>query len=113
MDNAARGPFRDGLLRDHSASALFLHLLHYRRDVDRVVRATSGWLECGDCVLIGMIATQNELGARLEAMMADVDRWLCTLMDPEQRTFELRDLVARHGWPDVNLEALVTEEAWG
>jgi hypothetical protein len=110
---AARGPLGDHPLRDHSASALFVHLLHYRRDVDRVVRATSGWLECGDPVLIGMIVTQNELGAQLEATMADIDRWLCMLMDPEQRTFELRDLVTRYGWPDVNLAALEIDEAWG
>lgn len=34
-------------------------------------------------------------------------------MDPEQRTFELRDLVARYGWPDVNVDALEVDEAWG
>lgn len=112
---AARGPRRDGPfrelpLRDRSASALFHHLLLYRNDVERVVRATSGWLECSDPALLGMIVTQNELGARIEALMADVDRWLCALMDPEGRTFELRELVARHGWPDVNLEALEIEE---
>jgi hypothetical protein len=107
---AARGPLRDRPLRDRSASDLFTHLLQYRRDVNRVVCATSGWLECGDRVLLGMIATQNELGARIHAMMADIDRWLITLLDPEQRTFELRDLVARHGWPDVSLEALEMDE---
>jgi hypothetical protein len=90
----------------HSAALLFQHLLRYRRDVDDVVRTTAGWLLCSDPVLRGMLAIQNDLGRQLEAMMADVDRWLCTLMDPEHRTFELRDLIAHHGWPDIDLEQL-------
>ena len=106
---AARGPGSDPL-RDSTAETLFSHLLHYRRDVDRVVRATSGWLLCSDPVLLGMIVTQNELGGRLGAMMADVDRWLCALLDPAHRTFELRNLIAHHGWPDVDLQELENGE---
>ena len=102
---AARSPY-DAPQYGNSAATLFEHLLRYRRDVDRVVRATSGWLVCGDRVLHGMIVTQDELGKQLAAMMGDVDRWLCTLMDPDLRTFELRDLIAHHGWPDVDLEEL-------
>jgi hypothetical protein len=106
---AARGP-GDDPPRDSTAETLFTHLLRYRRDVDQVVRATSGWLMCSDPVLLGMIVTQNELGGRLEAMMGDIDRWLCTLLDPEHRTFELRSLIAQHGWPDVDLQELENEE---
>ena len=92
------------------ADLLFGHLLRYRHDVDRVVRASSGWLECSDHVLLGMILTQQRLGERIEAMMADVDHWLCTLMDPAHRTFTVRDLIAHHGWPDVDLHELEMEE---
>lgn len=99
--------------RDSAAAMLFSHLLRYRRDVDAVVRATSGWLECSEPALLGMILTQNEIGRQLEALVVDIDRWLCTLMDPEQRTFELRSLVAQHGWPDVDLKELKQEETWG
>ncbi len=42
--------------------------------------------------------------------MADVDRWICTLMAPDQRTFPLRELIAHHGWPDVDLHALEMDE---
>ncbi len=98
--------------RQHPSSAvmLFTHLLAYRNDVDRVVRATAGWLECGDRVLLGMIAAQDRMGRQIEALMADVDRWLCTLLDPAGRTFGLRDLIAHHGWPDVDLHALEIDE---
>ncbi|HWO25365.1 MAG TPA: hypothetical protein VNO30_41780 [Kofleriaceae bacterium] len=106
---AARAPV-DRPLRDRAAGTLFTHLLRYRRDVDRVVRATSGWLECSDPALLGMIVTQNQLGQQLEAMMGDIDRWLCALLDPEHRTFELRSLIADHGWPDVDLQELENEE---
>jgi hypothetical protein len=93
-----------------SASILFTHLLRYRFDAERVVRATSGWIECSDPALLGMISTQNRLGDEVTALMADVDRWLCTLLDPEQREFELRELIARHGWPDVDLDRLEQDE---
>jgi len=106
---AARGP-RGAQTPYDPAAFVFRLLLSYRRDVYRVVHATSGWIECSNRVLLGMIFTQNEIGSRLEAMMTDVDRWLCTLMDPEARTIELRELVARHGWPDVDLEALEQDE---
>jgi hypothetical protein len=108
-DIAARGPLQEAPRPSH-ASWLFRILLHYRGKVERVVRATSGWLECSDPALLGMIATQDQLGAQLTAMMVDVDRWLCTLMDPAQRTFALQELIAHHGWPDVDLDQIEMNE---
>jgi hypothetical protein len=97
-------------VRSWSAPVLFTHLLHYRVDAERMIRATSGWLECSDPALLGMIATQDRIGAQVTALMSDVDRWLCTLLDPTDRTFELRELIARHGWPDVDLRQLELDE---
>ncbi|HWO25361.1 MAG TPA: hypothetical protein VNO30_41760 [Kofleriaceae bacterium] len=110
---AARGPLGEPLY-DSTAETLFTHLLHYRRDVDRVVCATSGLHLplplCCDPILLGMIVTQNKLGRWLEALMMNVDRWLCKLLDPELRTFELRSLIAHHGWPDASLQELENAE---
>lgn len=92
-------------------AVLFRHLFEYRADVERVVRATGGWLECGDPALLGMIAVQNRLGSQLSEMMADVDRWLVALLDPSDQMFTLGALVAQHGWPDVDLTEL-EKEAW-
>jgi len=89
---------------------LFHDLLVYRNDVRRVVHATSGWILCSDPVLLGMIAKQDQLGHQIEPLMTEVDRWLCTLMDPDHRTFRLRDLIAHHGWPDVDLRTLESME---
>jgi hypothetical protein len=94
----------------HAARIVFERLLAYRNDVRRVVHATSGWLLCSNHVLLGMIATQNQLGRQIEALMVDVDRWLCTLMDPDRRMFGLRDLIVHHGWPDVDDRTLVEME---
>lgn len=105
------GPRDDATSGIHADEVLFSHLLDYRNDVRRVVRATSGWLVCSDHALLGMIATQNQLGRQIEALMLDVDRWLCTLMDPDRRTFSIRELIAHHGWPDVDLRFLVSMEA--
>jgi hypothetical protein len=106
---AARGP-RPEVSGSPRASWLFSMLLQYRADVDRVVHATSGWLECSDPALLGMIATQNQLGAQIADLMIDINRWLCLLMDPAQRTFELKELIASHGWPDVNLHSIEMDE---
>lgn len=94
-----------------ATATVFTHLLGYRNDVERVVRATSGWLESGDPGLLGMIAVQNRLGHQLSEMMVDVDRWLFALLDPRAQTFALSALVAEHGWPDVDLRELEME-AW-
>ena len=96
--------------RGTSPEMFFTSLLHYRLDVERVVGATSSWLECSDPVLIGMITTQDRVGRMLVEAVADVDRWLCALLDPDGRTFELRALIAQHGWPDVDLDQLIADE---
>jgi hypothetical protein len=96
--------------RDSSARTVFAMLLGYREGVRRVVQATSGWLECSDGALLGMIVTQNQIGGRIEELMVDVDRWLRTLIDPDGRTFEVRELIATYGWPDVDLWQLEADE---
>ena len=107
-DIAARGPRVPP--RCHCPGMLFTELLHYRNAVQRLVRAeTVEGLETDDPAMLGMIATQKHLGAQIAALMVDVDRWLCTLMDPAQRTFGLKELIARYGWPDVDLRALERE----
>jgi len=106
---AKRAPY-GGSVRGWTVRMLYANLLQYRVDVEKVVRASSGWLECSDPVLVGMILEQNRIGAQLTALVADVERWLCTLMDPVGRTFELRELIARHGWPDVDLQQLELDE---
>ncbi|WP_437990237.1 hypothetical protein [Sorangium sp. So ce145] len=93
-----------------SAPLLFSHLIRYRIEAERVVRATRGWMMCGDPVLRGMLVEQLRIGAKLTTLLGDVDRWLCALMDPQDRTFELRELIARYGWPDVDLADLEADE---
>lgn len=108
-DIAARGIGADTPERP-LAAALFAHLLDYRVDVERVMRAPLGWLMCSDPALLGMMAIQGQIAAQLAAMMVDIDRWLCTLMDPAQRRFALGELIARHGWPDDDRLELAMEE---
>ncbi len=96
-----------------AAPMLFTGLLGYRRDIEVVIRATSGWLECSDAALLAMITTQNRIAAAVKKLMVDVERWICALLDPRERTFELRTLIAQHGWPDVDVIDLEREERWG
>jgi hypothetical protein len=96
--------------RSRAPAWLFQHLLDYRHHVDRVVRATAGWMMCSDGALLGMIATQNRIGRQLEPMMIDIDRWICTLIDPGDRVFPVSELIAEHGWPDVDLDGIGLED---
>jgi hypothetical protein len=96
--------------RRDNAELLFTQLIHYRLDVERVVTATAGWLECSDPALLAMIEEQNRIGRALVGLVADVDRWLRLLLDPDGRTFALSELIAHHGWPDVDLHELEMDE---
>lgn len=89
---------------------LYNHLLTYRLDAQRVIRATEGWLECSEAVLLGMIATQNEIARRLASDLADIDRWLAILIDPDERTFREHELIERFGYPDVDLDLIDDRE---
>jgi hypothetical protein len=109
---ASVGP-RAGQASSRAAPMLFTGLLSYRRNVEVVIRATAGWLECGDAALLAMITTQDRIAAAVKELMVDVDRWICALVDPLGRTFELRTLIAQHGWPDVDVIDLEREELWG
>jgi hypothetical protein len=108
---AARSQDPDPREDSYAASAVFTHLLFYRRDVERVVRATAGWMMCSDPALLGMIATQNRIAGELVAVMrVDVERWLCALMAPTDQRFTLRELIAHHAWPDVDLYSIERDE---
>jgi len=107
---AAQGPRGERPPWSRTARVLFDKLLRYRHDVHGVIHGSSGWLECSEPALLGMLATQDRIGARLREMMSDIDRWLGSLMDPDGRTFELRELIAQHGWPDVDLYLLERSE---
>ena len=75
-----------------------------------MLRATSGWLECSDPVLLGLIGEQNAVAGALRAKVADVDRWLALLIDPAGRSFEERELRARFGYPAGDLLATDADE---
>ena len=109
LDIAAGSP-SDRPMRPHWADVVFGRLLAYRIRVHHIVRETAGVLECSIPVLAGVLAEQNRIGAQLDGRMATIDGWLCRLIDPDDRAFELRDLIAHHGWPDVDLKELEREE---
>ena len=60
-----------------------------------------------------MDATQARIGEQITALMSDVDRWLCTLMDPNGKSFLERELIENYGWADVDILQLEMDEAWG
>lgn len=109
-DVARRGYRPRDAVRPHTADTLYRFLLDYRVDVERVLGATRGWLECSDPALLGMIATQTAIARSLREAIEPVDAWLCRLLDPEGRTFGERELIERFGWPDVDIMELELEE---
>lgn len=107
---AARGPFADRSPQLSHARWVYTHLLHYRVDAQRVIAATSGWLECSDPALLGMIATQNAIAGDLQALLAPIDGWLRAFLGGDDRTFDERFLIEKLGWPDVDIGEMEAEE---
>ncbi|AKF10394.1 hypothetical protein [Sandaracinus amylolyticus] len=96
--------------RDFSLVILFTTLMRYRRDADRVVRGSEGWLEAGDAGVLTALALQDRASRALGAALVDIDDVLAELIAPDGRTFTEPDLVARWGWPDVDLLHLRAQE---
>jgi hypothetical protein len=96
--------------RPRSAQTLFVYMLGYRRDAERLIHASDGWLECSDPALRGLITAEVRIGERIRELMVDVDRWLRTLIDPSGMTLERRELIARYRWPDVDVRDLELDE---
>jgi hypothetical protein len=89
---------------------VFRRLLNYRNTVEGLIRYTSSWLEVSEPTLVGMIREQDRIGRELKVLVKDIDRWICTLIDPEGRSFPLRELIVSHGWPDVDLRTIELDE---
>jgi hypothetical protein len=88
-----------------------LGLLSSRRNAECLFRHNDGWLECSDPDLLSMIRVTNEAAAPLRDSLVPIDEILVAFLDPEGRSFPRRELVAEHGFPDVDLRELDLEWA--
>jgi hypothetical protein len=84
-------------------------LLDFRRQAWRLMEHNSGWLECGDPLLLGMIRITDEAAEPLRASLQPIDELLLELLDPDHRSFALTELVERYGYSDVDLRQLDTD----
>jgi len=115
LDRHARGrPQRFPHLDATAFRARFTYsyLLSYRHKAQALLAHNAGWLET-DRAANAMIAATEEVNHELASGLALIEDWLARVIDPAQRTFPQRDLIARYGYPDVDMQQLRIDEAWG
>jgi hypothetical protein len=66
-------------------------------------------MECLDDFDAGIGLECVRIAKKIDELMTKVDRWLCTLLDPDGRSFEERELTAKDGWPPID----VLKYEWG
>jgi hypothetical protein len=89
-----------------SLDLTYQHLLRFRCTAEQLLRFNDGWLVCGDPLLLGMIHLTDESARPLRDSLMPIDALLVALLDPEARAIPRRELVARHGYTDVDLAQL-------
>jgi hypothetical protein len=87
---------------------MFRWLLHYRTMTERILR--SGWVEAGDRALLAAIDLTDGANRALGAALEPIEALLVELISPDERAFDEAELVARFGWPDVDLQSIVDDE---
>ncbi len=91
--------------KPRSAETVYLHLLHYRVEAEHVLCAAAASPESSDPAVLGMLATESAISAKLRDDLVTIDEWLAVFLDPRDRTFTERELIARWGWPDTDVHA--------
>jgi hypothetical protein len=100
------GELADDRRGARSLDVTYQHLLRFRCLAEQLLRFNDGWLVCSDPLLLGMINLTDESARPLRDSLAAIDALLVALLDPDARSFPRRDLIARHGWTDVDLAQL-------
>jgi len=91
-----------------SLSWMFRWLLSYRSQASLLLHA--GWLEASGAALLSAIALTDDANRALAAALEPVDAILFELISPDDRTVEEAELIARFGWPEIDLQALLDAE---
>ena len=87
----------------------FRDLLRYRQDLESALGSTQGTLAAGGWYALAVLRMQ-----KLNSVMGEhlwiVEDVLAAIINPDGRAFTLAELVAEHGYPDVDLRSI--DEDW-
>jgi hypothetical protein len=111
-DGAGPQRFAGAAIDASSVRFAYRYLLSYRRKAQPLFMHNNGWLET-DRQTNALIRISAEVNAKLLAQLALIEDWLARLIDPAQRVVQERELIVRHGYPDVDMQKIREEVEWG
>ncbi len=102
--------YRDGrAVAPRHLQAITARLLAYRGRVHAVTSFNDGVIEASLIFLVSSSFTQ-EINGEVTRAIEPLDDLLALIIDPTGRTFSRDQLIAQHGFPEVDLSAL--DDAW-
>jgi hypothetical protein len=90
-------------------SQVYQGMLGFYRQARALLSYNRGWSVCSDPVWLGLIRMTNKAAKPLEASLVPVETALLGFLDPDDRRFPLRELIARYGYTDVDLGEIDAE----
>ena len=98
--------------RGHSSDLprTFEWLLRYRTDAEQLLQVHSGVLEASGLFAAALALTERT-NRTVAAALGEVDALIVELISPVDRCIRLDEMIARWGWPDVDLHDLLLAEA--
>jgi hypothetical protein len=89
---------------------LFWWLLHYRTTAQKLLDVNAGWLVAGHPGILTAIDVTKEANEGVAEAIADVEVLLHEMIAPGGEHVPEREMIARWGWPEVDLEDLLSSE---
>lgn len=89
---------------------LFWWLLVYRTRAEQLLRINSGWLEAGHPGILTALHITGRANTQVNAALAEVEELLVEMIAPDGKTISEKELMARWGFPDVDIEELLRDE---
>ena len=89
---------------------IFQTFLNFSWQVRTLLGFNSGWLETGSISSRYTIHKTHELLKSIDiTKLAAIDHILCSIIDPQQRTYTKSELIKHYGFPDVDLDDIDME----
>jgi hypothetical protein len=84
--------------------------MRFSEEMRSLLKFNSGWLETGSIIARYSIHKTQKLLDKIDlAELNEIERFLCLLIDPKQNTFTKSELIRNYDFPDVDLEAIDTD----
>lgn len=95
--------FYDRKLSSGELRFIYQYLIRYRKQVNKLQRFNSGWLEAGGKIANYAIGLTSEVTNNLNGKTEALDALISFIINPNQVSFTQQELIERFHYPDVDL----------